>query len=279
MPELPELQAHAERLSRRLVGLELHEFTPLGISVLKTVEPRSELALGSAVLDVTRRGKYLLLQLEPITFVVHLMQGGRLVVDPKTSSRGRSAQARWRFADGTSLLLSEPGSERRVGVWCAHTDRLDRSAPLTALGPEALSMTVADLMTAFTIHPMRLHNFLRDQRLIAGLGRRLANEICHRARLSPFANTAQLDEELVGRVHTAIGQCCAESLEQEQQRSELTNAGQRHSLVHGREGQPCASCGSTIRSVEYAEYTVCYCPACQTGGRVLADNTTSRFLK
>lgn len=279
MPELPELQAHAERLSRRLGGLVLHEFTPLGISVLKTVEPRYEPAVGSHVLDVARRGKYLLLRLEAITFVVHLMQGGRLVVDPKPSSRGRGTQAQWRFTDGTSLLLVEPGTERRVGVWCAHTDRLDRSAPLTALGPEALSMAAADLTTAFTIHPMRLHNFLRDQRLIAGIGRRLANEICHRARLSPFANTAQLDEASVERVRAAIEQCCAESLEEERQRTELTSSGTRRALVHGRDGQPCSSCGSTIRSVEYAEYTVCYCPACQTGGRVLADNTTSRFLK
>ena len=279
MPELPELQAHAERLAARLTGRVLAEFAPISFSVMKTVEPSPASAVGSSVVGVSRRGKYLLLRLETVTFVVHLMQGGRLVVDPKPSTRGRSVQARWRFDDGTTLALVEPGSERRAGVWCAHTGRLDRSAPLTALGPEALEMSVDDLATTFTVHPMRLHNFLRDQRLIAGLGRRLANEICHRARLSPFANTAQLDSEAIERVHRAIAECCAESLDEERSRDELTNSSTRRAEVHGHEGAPCPVCGSTIRAVEYADYTVSYCPACQTGGRVLADNTTSRFLK
>ncbi len=279
MPELPELQAHAERLSDRLTGRRLAEFTPVGFSVLKTAEPLPEAAIDTAVLDVSRRGKYLLVRLETITFVVHLMQGGRLVADPKPSTRGRGVQARWRFDDGATLALVEPGSERRAGVWCVHTERLERSAPLTALGPEALDVTVDDLANAFTINPMRLHNFLRDQRLIAGLGRRLANEICHRARLSPFANTAQLEPDAVGRVQRAIAECCAESLAEERQRDELTNSATRRAAVHGHDGKPCPVCGSTIRAVVYSDYTVSYCPACQTGGRVLADNTTSRFLR
>lgn len=279
VPELPELQAHAERLTRQVCGRVLQEFAPLNFTVLKTVEPPPTAAAGHALTLVSRLGKYLLVQFGNISFVVHLMQGGRLIADPKPSTSKRGVRARWRFADGTEMVLTEPGTERRAGVWCAYTDRLDRTAPLTSLGPDALHITVHDLATSFVVHPMRLHNFLRDQRMVAGLGRRLANEICHAARLSPFANTAQLSADAVSRVHDAIVGCCASSLEQERDNDEMLNSKSRLSMVHARTGEPCPSCGAVIRSVEYADYTVNYCATCQTGGRILADNTTSKFLK
>jgi formamidopyrimidine-DNA glycosylase len=49
--------------------------------------------------------------------------------------------------------------------------------------------------------------------------------------------------------------------------------------VHHRTGENCPVCGDTVREVAYVKYTVNYCPTCQTDGKVLADNTTSKFLK
>jgi len=279
VPELPELQAHAERLSRHVSGRVLQEFIPLNFTVLKTVDPPVAAATGRTLTTVSRRGKYLLVQFGEITFVVHLMQGGRLIPDPRPSTSKRGVRARWRFGDGSEMVLTEPGTERRAGVWCAYTDRLDRTAPLTSLGPDALELTEQDLAAAFVMYPMRLHNFLRDQHMVAGLGRRLANEVCHSARLSPFANTAKLDTEAVARVHAAIVHCCTVSLEHERLNNEMVNSSDRFSAVHARTGEACPVCADTIRSVEYSDYTVNYCPTCQTGGRILADNTTSKFLK
>jgi formamidopyrimidine-DNA glycosylase len=128
---------------------------------------------------------------------------------------------------------------------------------------------------------MRLHGWLRDQRIVAGMGRRLANEVCHRAKLSPFANTGKLaaDDDAVAQLHTAIRECIEESLAYERTRSDMSSSKDRPGEVHHREGQACPVCGDTIRAVEYRSYTVNYCPTCQTGGKVLADNTTSKFLK
>jgi formamidopyrimidine-DNA glycosylase len=128
-------------------------------------------------------------------------------------------------------------------------------------------------------HSMRLHGWLRDQRILAGMGRRLANEVCHRAELSPFATTGKLDDDAVDRLHTAIGACIAESLAVERQRGDMSSSKERPGAVHHREGQACPTCGDAVRAVDYSRYTVNYCPTCQTGGKVLADNTTSRFLK
>ena len=278
MPEMPEVQAHAERLTEDFAGSELERFVPLTFTALKTFSPGPETVHGYALESVGRRGKHLLLRFEPATFVVHLMQGGRLRVDEKQAAKPRNGQARWRFADGRALLLTEAGTERRAGVWVVAGDP-EEQEPLADLGPEASDIDRQTLAKLLAEHSMRLHGWLRDQRIVAGIGRRLANEICHRAKLSPFATTGKLDDEAVDRLHDAIGACIAESLAVERTRSDMSSSAERPGAVHHREGEACPVCGDTIRAVEYRSYTVNYCPTCQTGGKVLADNTTSKFLK
>src|SRR5687767_2526695 len=182
MPELPEVQAHAERLTELFRGAVLRKFVPLTFTALKTATPRPDEAYGSPLVEVGRRGKYLRLVFEPVTFVVHLMQGGRLLVDEAMSAKPRNGQARFVFADPPALLLTEAGKERRAGVWCVPTSAGIETPPLDRLGPEALELSVDDLRERFRANNMRLHGFLRDQHAIAGLGRMLANEICHRAK-------------------------------------------------------------------------------------------------
>ena len=251
-----------------------------------------------------------------LTFVVHLMQGGRLrVLEPgaKRPRRPRDGLVRFEFESGLGLLLTEPGTQKRAGVWVLAGDptadpsspdppatpepepTTDRSTgvepeaadatppattnPFIGLGPEATDVDPAAMVKLMAAHPARLHNFLRDQRIISGLGRRLANEICHRAKLSPFASTAKLDAEAVGRVVAAVGAVVDESLTAERELPQMSRSAERPSAVHARTGEPCPACGDVVRAVEYRDYTVNYCAGCQTGGRVLADNTTSKFLR
>ncbi len=278
MPELPEVQAHAERLTEQFSGRELLKFAPLTFTALKTAVPRPDVAYGLPLSSVGRRGKYLLLQFEPVTFVVHLMQGGRLLVDEKQSPKARNGQARFVFADGPALLLTEAGTERRAGVWCIDNQAID-GPPLSRLGPEALDVTVETLAASFAATNMRIHGYLRDQHQIAGLGRMLANEICHRAKISPFAMTGKLGATGAATIVTAIHEAVDDGLAYERTRADMSSSKDRPGRVHGRVGDACPVCSDTIRSVSYSGYTVAYCPTCQTGGKVLADNTTSRFLK
>lgn len=278
MPELPEVQAHAERLSEQFTGRQLVKFQPLTFTALKTAVPRPETAYGLPLQRVSRRGKYLKLEFEPVIFVVHLMQGGRLLVDEKQSVKPRNGQARFVFDSGPALLLTEAGTERRAGVWCVDREAID-GPPLDRLGPEALDMTAESLAASFAATNMRVHGYLRDQHQIAGLGRMLANEICHRAKISPFAMTGKLGPEGAAAVATAIHDAVDEGLAYERTRPDMSSSADRPGRVHNRVGEACPVCGDTIRSVSYSGYTVAYCPTCQTGGKVLADNTTSRFLK
>jgi formamidopyrimidine-DNA glycosylase len=286
MPEMPEVQAHAERLTEQFGGLRLKLFRPFTFTALKTAAPSPDEAYGHSLHVVGRRGKFLLIEFEPVTFVVHLMQGGRLLVDEKKSAKPRAGQARFIFerlpggTDPPALLLTERGSERKAGVWCVPTEKALSTEPLDTLGPEAATISATELAARFNAMPnTRLHSFLRDQHAVAGLGRRLANEVCHRAKLSPFAMTHKLEAGAAEMIVGAIADAIEEGLAEERQRPDMSSSKDRSSRVHQRTGHPCPVCGEAVRAVEYASYTVNYCPTCQTAGKVLADNTTSKFLR
>lgn len=288
MPEMPEVQAHAERMTDALAGRELTKFELLNFAAIKTFDPAADAAVGHTLVRVGRRAKYLLLEFDNgQTHVVHLMQGGRLRPDPKRTRKPKLGLARWVFAEGTSpsgehpeeaWMLTEAGSERKAGVWAVADDPLGQD-PLTGLGPEADQLSRDELAELLGQHSRRLHGLLREQKTIAGLGRLLANEICYEARLSPFANAAKLDDEQIDRLHAAIGSVLAASTEHERTLDDIGKSADRPSKVHNRAGEPCVDCDDTIRTVEYRRYTVYYCPTAQTDGKILADNTTSKFLK
>lgn len=278
MPELPEVRAHAERLDRDLAGAPLTRFTPLSFTALKTADPPPEVVVGHPLAFVGQRGKHLILDFGEATFVVHLMQGGRLRPDPKRAKKPRGGIARWELGPDRALLLTEAGTERKAGVWVVAGDP-EASPPLEGLGPDADEVDAAALVDLLHENRSRLHGFLRNQHTLAGLGRRLANEICHRGRLSPFASTAKLDGDDASRLVEAIGACVSESLAFERGRDDMSSSKDRPGAVHHRKGQECPDCGDVVRTVEYRSYEVAYCAACQTGGKVLADNTTSKFLK
>src|SRR5688572_22339542 len=201
MPELPEVRAHAERLTDAYAGGALAGFTALSFTALKTATPTPDAALGNPLVRVRTRGKLLVLEFDPISFVVHLMQGGRLRPDEAQTARPRGGLARWRLDDGRALLLTEAGKDHKAGVWVRDGDP-DEQDPLASLGSDADAVSVDELTLILRDRPsMRLHGFLRDQHGVAGLGRRLANEICHSAKISPFMMSKKLTGEEIGRLH------------------------------------------------------------------------------
>ena len=202
--------------------------------------------------------------------------------DKKRSRKPKFGLARWVFAadDGEeqAWLFTEAGSERKAGLWVIDGDPLPVE-PLDRLGPEAVDLDRDQLAELLSGHSRRIHGLLREQTVIAGLGRMLANEICYEANLSPFANAAKLGGDEIDRLHAAIGSVVAAATDHERTLDDIGKSADRPSKVHNRSGEPCTGCDDTIHTVEYRRYTVFYCPTEQTGGKILADNTTSKFLK
>jgi formamidopyrimidine-DNA glycosylase len=287
MPEMPEVQAHAERLTAALAGKTLAKFELLNFAALKTFSPAADAAVGHRLVKVGRRAKYLLIEFDNgQTHVVHLMQGGRLRPDPKRTRKPKLGLARWVFEaedpDGGTVeeawMLTEAGTERKAGVWAVDGDPLPQD-PLLGLGPEADLLDRGQLEELLSAHSRRVHGLLREQRTIAGLGRMLTNEIIYEARLSPFANSSKLTADQLDRLHEAIVSVVARATDHERTLDDIGKSIDRPSKVHNRSGEPCLDCDDTIRTVEYRRYTVFYCPTAQTDGKLLADNTTSKFLK
>jgi formamidopyrimidine-DNA glycosylase len=277
VPELPQVQALAERLTDAVGGSTLAGADVLQFSSLKTVAPRAPDLLGRTLGTVGRRGKYLVFELEGPRILVHLSQGGRIdVEDPPKSTKPRGAVVRFRFDDRPSVLVKEFGRERKAGWWVmAEGDE----GPLAKLGPEPDS-TEFERLVLEGDDRRRVHTILRDQRTVAGIGRGYSDDILHRAKLSPYAALAMLDGGQRTELLDAVRVVLAEALDAERLRSGgLPTKLRDHFTVHGRYGDPCPACGSDLRRVSYESHEITYCPTCQTGGKVLADRRLSRLIR
>ena len=277
MPEMPEIQALAERLEEAVGGATLDGFDLLQFSSLKTVTPRPAELLGRSLGEVGRRGKYLILPFDRDRILLHLSQGGRLDVEaPPKSTKPRGSVARLRFAAAPSVLVKEFGKERKAGIWALTADD---DGPLAALGPEVLSEEAATLFRE-SADARRVHTILRDQRTVAGVGRGYSDDALHHARLSPYAVLGKLAVEERERLIEGLHAILTDALEAERRRTGglPTKIGD-HFTVHGRWGQPCPRCGADLRRVSYESHEVTYCPDCQTGGKILADRRLSRLIR
>jgi formamidopyrimidine-DNA glycosylase len=277
VPELPEVQALAERLDALLAGSTVSAIDPLGFSGLKTHDPPPESLLGRRLERVGRRGKYLVLELSGPRMLIHFSQGGRAVVeDPPKATRPKGAVVRLRFESGPSVLVKEFGTERRAGWWVLPPGD---DGPLERLGPEPGDDAFAELILRGD-DPRRIHTILRDQRTVAGIGRGYSDDILHRARLSPYATLASLGPPTRGALLDAVRSVLDEALELERRRvGGLPTKLGDHFTVHNRYGEPCPRCGEDLRRVSYGSHEVTYCPRCQTGGKVLADRRLSRLVR
>jgi formamidopyrimidine-DNA glycosylase len=277
MPEMPEMQALAERLDELFGGATLEGVTPLAISGLKTFQPSPSELAGKVVRAVTRRGKYLVFDLGDLRMLVHLSQGGRVDVEsPPKKTRPKGAVVRVNFDQRPSVLIKEYGSHRKAGWWilAANDD-----GPLAKLGPEALSEDFADFV-ATGADRRRLNTLLRDQRTVAGIGRGYTDDILHAAPLSPYTTLTKLTAEERRSLQEAIAKVLNRGLESERKRTGgLPTKIQGRFTVHGHAGEPCPRCGSSLARVSYESYEMVYCPQCQTGGRILADRAQSQFLR
>jgi formamidopyrimidine-DNA glycosylase len=277
VPELPEVQALAERLTDAVGGSGLGAADVLQFSSLKTVTPRASELVGRTLERVGRRGKYLVFELGGPRILVHLSQSGRIdVEDPPRSTKPRGAVVRFRFDDRPSLLVKEFGRERKAGWWVlADGDE----GPLAKLGPEPDSAEFERLVLEGD-DGRRVHTILRDQRTVAGIGRGYSDDILHRAKLSPYESLRSLGRDKRAALLEAVRAVLSDALEAERRRSGglPTKIGD-HFTVHGRYGQPCPVCGDDLRRVSYESHEVTYCPTCQTGGKVLADRRLSRLIR
>jgi formamidopyrimidine-DNA glycosylase len=279
MPELPEVEITARLLDKALTGAEIESALAPGVNALKTFDPPLSALEGQKFTWVRRRGKLFVLELDGgMALVIHLMSAGRLqLFDTRASLRDRTSRLLVRLKDGRELRLREFGTRQRAWVKVIRISEPEDS--LEELGYDAWP-DPPDL-TELLDEPRPLYALLRDQHVIAGIGRSWVDEILHTARLSPFKRGSDLEEDESHRLRTSIMRVLDGAIETYERELTLPLPDKLPMplTVHRRNGEPCPRCGDTLEAVFYEDYVMCYCPACQTDGRVLKDRRLSRLLK
>lgn len=282
MPELPEVEIAARRLTAAAVGAGVESALAPGMVTMKTFDPPLDALAGRTLERVDRRGKLFLVRFGELTLVVHLMSAGRLQLwDKRASLRDKASRLLLRLDGDRELRLREFGTQQRAWARLLADDAVADDEMVATLGPEAWPAPTAETFAALIDQPRHLHPLLRDQRTIAGIGRSWVDEILWTARLSPFKQASELDGDEVERLRLAIDVRLGAALDHYEQVVGPTVPDKMPMPleVHRRQGEPCPRCGARLEAIHFKDYVMSYCPQEQTGGRVLKDRRLSRLLK
>lgn len=317
MPELPEVEITARRLDGALRGAEIVSVLAPGVKVMRTFDPPLSALEGQRIECVGRRGKHFVIETDgpthPLVLLIHLMSAGRLqLYDRRAGPRDRTSRLLVRVlldagkehahdgdaAIGSSremaedaaiemsgtgqeheLRLREFGSKQAAWVKLLRREQLEQDESLATLGPEAWPAPppLAELLDG----ARPLHAVLRDQHVISGIGRSWVDEILWQAQLSPFKRASDLNEQETAALEQAIVGTLGMAIDSYEEKVKLPIPDKLPMplQVHRHEGEPCPRCATTLEAVHFEDYTIAYCPNCQTGGRTLKDRRLSRLLK
>lgn len=283
MPELPEVEITARRLTTALAGVEIESVLAPGMVTMKTFDPPLDALAGRAVDRVRRAGKMLVLEAGDLSLLVHLMSAGRMQLFTKRASpRDRRSRVLVRLADGRELRLRELGTQQKAWAKLLPTPEVDRDEMVATLGPDAWPARPLEELAALLDQPRHIHPLLRDQRTIAGIGRSWVDEILWTTRESPFRTASELGRVEVERLRLSIDEVLGGALEHYERvvtGDSLPDRAPMPLKVHGRQGEPCPRCGETLEAIHYKDRVTAYCPREQTAGRVLKDRRLSRLLR
>ncbi len=271
MPELPEVETIAADLRKQLIGrrfLAAHILWPRTLAAPDPASFNARLS-GCGVIDVGRRGKYLLIGLDSgDTLIIHLRMTGRLALMAEDDPRLEEDHVRARFAlaDGSYLVFTDA---RKFGrIWLAQ----DTAQVLGKLGPEPFDwhFTPQQLGERLASRRAPVKALLLDQNLIAGLGNIYADEALYLAGIHPLRPGASLTPDEVSRLHAAIRSVLAESIAQRgtMLRDYRTPYGpdgayKSRLRVYGQPGRPCPRCATPIERIRVAQRSTHFCPRCQ----------------
>ena len=282
MPELPEVQAHAERLTEALRRRRAGPLRAAHVHRPEDGAPAARAGGRPSPATVGRRGKYLLLEFAPLTFVVHLMQGGRLKADEKQSAKPRSGQARWRFEDGPRAAAHRGGQRTaRPGSGASHGGRPRPVPRSTASGPEAMDVDPGRSWPRCSprtpcASTASCATSTASPGSAGGWPTRSATGPSSRRSRRPASSARTAPQRVVDAIHAAVD----DGLAYERTREDMSSSADRPGGVHQRTGEACPVCGDTIREVEYSElHRRTTAPPARPAARSWPTTPRAKFLK
>jgi formamidopyrimidine-DNA glycosylase len=282
MPELPDISLYLHALTPRVIGQTLQQVRLASPFLLRSVSPPLSAVEGREVFALRRLGKRIVIAFDDDLFLVlHLMISGRLRWKlPHAPIPGRIGLAALDFNNGT-LIITEAAAKKRASLFVVHG--AEALAAHDPGGLEVLEASGDEFAARLRSERRTLKRALTDPRLFSGIGNAYSDEILHEARLSPLQLTTNLDEGAIGELHAATRRVLLDWMRKLQKETgadfpDKVTAFHEGMAVHGKFRQPCPRCGAPVQRIAYASNECNYCPACQTGGKLLADRSLSRLF-
>lgn len=271
MPELPEVETIARKLktgeidSPRIIGEEIKSIDVLWertLAVPSVLKAKTTL-MGRSIHDVSRRGKFIIIDMDQVYLLIHLrMSGDLLVVTPGKSIDISHRRFELHFVSGMDLIFNDP---RKFGrVWLVN----DPADVTGKIGPEPLEESFSpELFHEMLLKKKRqLKPLLMDQTFLAGMGNIYTDEALYLARLHPLRVASSLSENESHALHQAIRSVLNEGIARNGASIDWVYRGgdfQNHFRVYQRKGEPCRRCGMSIDKILVGQRGTHFCPACQ----------------
>lgn len=268
MPELPEVEVSRRGVEPWLTGQTITELVIRQPKLRWPVPQTISQAKGQVIRHVGRRAKYLLIETDTGTIILHLGMSGKLRVIDATHPPVKHDHIDIVLGSGKCLRLNDP---RRFGA-CLWQPAGETVSQMAKLGPEPLT-TAFDEQRLFSLSRGRkgaVKNFIMDNDIVVGVGNIYANEALFMAGIDPRRAAGRVSEKRYQLLTVAIKNVLTKAIEQGgttlkdfAQTDGKPGYFKQHLRVYGRSGEACEVCETPIKSVVIGQRNTFYCPACQ----------------
>jgi formamidopyrimidine-DNA glycosylase len=264
MPELPEVESIARSLRPEITGRKIVSAQLLWPRTLATPSPEQffEQIEGQKILEISRRAKYLNIQLETSNLFIHLRMSGDLIIKDAALPPEKHDRLILKLSDGRQLVFNDT---RKFGrVWLtSHPEDV-----IGGLGPEPFdpAFTPQLLLSRLIERHRQIKPLLLDQSFLAGLGNIYTDEALHLSGVHPLRVSDTITASEANRLHQAIQTVLLAGIEHNGASFDWVYRGgnfQNYFRVYDREGQPCPVCGTPIQRIVVGQRGTHFCPTCQ----------------
>jgi formamidopyrimidine-DNA glycosylase len=273
LPELPEVETVRRTLKQLAVGKKIHNISIFWPKIIKNpveAEQFVDALIGETIIDVGRRGKFLIIYTDQFALVSHLRMEGRYGVYPKSEPFDKHTHVIFHFTDETELRYRDVRKFGTMHLYKKGEEFI--KPPLIELGPEPFSVefTQEYLSDKLKKTTRKVKSALLDQKILVGLGNIYVDEALFRAGIHPERLANTLTEKEILLLHREIVDTLSEAVEKGGStiRSYVNSQGeigmfQLELYAYGRKGEACKKCGTLLEKMTVGGRGTHYCPNCQ----------------
>jgi formamidopyrimidine-DNA glycosylase len=273
LPELPEVETVRKTLKLLVLHKEIANITVYWPKIIKNpveVEQFIDALKGETIIDVGRRGKFLIIYTEQFALVSHLRMEGKYGLYPKEEPFDKHTHVIFHFTDGTELRYRDVRKFGTMHLYKKGEEFIQ--PPLLELGPEPFSeeFTKEYLAEKLKKTNRRIKTALLDQKLFVGLGNIYVDEALFRSGIHPERIASSLNPDEISVLHEQIVATLSEAVKKGGStiRSYVNSQGQIGMFqldlyAYGRKGEACKKCGTPLEKTTVGGRGTHYCPNCQ----------------